>query len=159
MLLIIGYSVWNKWVFKTVRACTVGYLFLGCNRPVNESSRCAGNRQWRMCDCETNCLNSLLHRLSCLSDNKVSLNRQHASSYGMLPAIICSVRRWMFPSDVVCCFVRLVCQAGHAYSKAVSTAMFLLQLQCEPAAHQVCCQQRWWQGDGNTGRESSPRHR
>jgi len=28
-----------------------------------------------MCDCETICLNSLLHRLSRLSDNEVSLNR------------------------------------------------------------------------------------
>jgi len=37
-----------------------------------------------MCDCETICLNSLLHRLSRLSDNEVSLNRQNASSYGML---------------------------------------------------------------------------
>jgi len=26
-------------------------------------------------------------------------------------------RHWMFSSDVVCCCVRLVCQAGHAYSK------------------------------------------
>ena len=117
MLLINVYSVWNKWVFETVgpSAYTVGYLFLDRNRPVNKSSHCSG--EWRMCDCETNCLNSLLHRLSRLSDNEVSLNRQHASSYGMLPAIICSARRWMFSSDVVCCFVRLVCQAGHAYSK------------------------------------------
>ena len=52
-----------------------------------------------MCDCENNCLNSLLHRLSRLSDNEVSWNRQHASPYGMLPAIICSARRWMFSSE------------------------------------------------------------
>jgi len=31
-------------------------------RAVHESSRCAGNRPWRMCDCETNWLNSLLQR-------------------------------------------------------------------------------------------------
>ena len=53
MLLIISYSVWYKSVFETTRARTVGYLFLDRNRPVNPSSRCAGNRQWRMCDCET----------------------------------------------------------------------------------------------------------
>ena len=78
---------------RLVRARTVGYFFRDRNQPVNPSSRCSGNRQWRMCDCETNCLNSLLHRLSRLSDNEVSLKRQHVSSYGMLPAIICSVRR------------------------------------------------------------------
>jgi len=50
-------------------------------------------------------------------NNEVSLNRQHAPSYGMLSALIYSARRWMFSSDVVCCLVRLVCQAGHAYSK------------------------------------------
>jgi len=60
---------------RLVRARTAGYLFRDRNRPVNPSSRCAGNRLWRTCDCETNCLNSLLHRLSRLSDNEVSLNR------------------------------------------------------------------------------------
>jgi len=119
MLLIVGYSVWDKWVFETVGPSTYCWiLFLDRNRPVKESSRCAGNRQWRICDFQTNCLNNLRHRLSRLSDNEVSLNRQHASSYGMLAAIICGARSWMFSSDVVCCFVRLVCQAGHAYSKA-----------------------------------------
>ena len=61
-----------------VRERTVGHLFLDRNRPVNSSSHFAGNRR-RMCDCKTNCLN----RLSRLSDNDVSLNRQHASSRGM----------------------------------------------------------------------------
>jgi len=54
-----------------------------------------------MCECEPICLNSLLQRLSRLSDNEDSLNREHASPYGMLPAIICNARRWMFDSDVV----------------------------------------------------------
>jgi len=63
VILIIGYSVWHKWVFEMVgpNAYTVGYLLLDRNRPVNLSSRCSGNRQSRMCDCETICLNSLLH--------------------------------------------------------------------------------------------------
>jgi len=39
---------------------------------------------------------------------------RQASSYVMLPAVVCSAWRWMFSSDVVCCFV---CQVGHAYSK------------------------------------------
>jgi len=30
---------------RLVRARTVGYLFLDRNRPVNESSRCSGNRR------------------------------------------------------------------------------------------------------------------
>ena len=41
-------------VFETVgpsEYCWV-ILFLGRNRPVNPSSRCAGDGQWRMCDGE-----------------------------------------------------------------------------------------------------------
>jgi len=64
---------------RLVRARTVGYLLFDRNRSVNPPSRCARNRQWRMCDCETNYLISLQHRLSRLSDNEVSLNRQLTS--------------------------------------------------------------------------------
>ena len=86
IILSIAYGI-NEFLRRLVRARTVGYLFLGRNRPVNPPSCCACNIPWRMCDCETNCLNSLLHRLSRLSDNEqFSLNMQHASSYGMLPA-------------------------------------------------------------------------
>lgn len=46
------------------------------------------NRDWRMCDFTTSCLNSLLHRLSCLSDNEEKLNIQDASSCGILPTMI-----------------------------------------------------------------------
>ena len=77
-------------------------------RAVHESSRCADNRPWTMCDCEINCLNSLLHRLPRLTDNEVSSNRRHASSYGMLSAIICSARRWVFLQR---CSV-LLCKTG-----------------------------------------------
>ena len=106
MLLIIGYSVWHKWVFETVGpiAHTVGYLFLDRSRPGNESSRCLGNRQWRMCDCETNCLNCFLHRLSRLSDNEISLNRLHALSYGMLPTTVCAVLNVFQQCSLLLCY-------------------------------------------------------
>ena len=120
MLLIIGYSVWHKWVFETVGpiAHTVGYLFLDRNRPGNESSRCSGNRQWRMCDCETNCLNCFLHRLSRLSDNEISLNRLHALSYGMLPTTVCAVLNVFQQCSLLFCFTAPCCfsvQVIHNY--------------------------------------------
>jgi len=48
--------------------------------------------------------------------------RLHASSNGMLPTI-CNARCWMSSSDLVCCSVRLACQAGQAYSRIRRTKM------------------------------------
>ena len=126
MLLIISYSVCYKWVFETVlvRARTVGYLLLDRNRPVNPSSRCARNRQWRMCDCETidicetNCLTvyytdylhlsfrlsayrvRLLIRLACLSNavSSVSVCRSSRPSRATTDEPIYRDAIWGVPS-------------------------------------------------------------
>ena len=60
MLLI--YSVWNKWVFGTVGPSAYCWVFCFLIAIGQSTHHHAG--QWRMCDCETNYLDSLLHRLS-----------------------------------------------------------------------------------------------
>jgi len=44
-------------------------------------------------------------------------NKRQACSYGMLPTMIWRARHWTISSVLDFSFVRLVCQAGHAYSR------------------------------------------
>jgi len=70
-----------------------------------------------MWDSQVICLNNVLHMLARRSANVDKLSLSQATSYETLPTIIWRARRWIFSSDFDCSFVRLVCQAWHAYSK------------------------------------------
>ena len=63
MLLIISYSVWYEFLKRLVRARTVGYLFLiAIGQSTSHHAAQVTDSGERVT--ETNCLNSLLHRLS-----------------------------------------------------------------------------------------------
>jgi len=70
------------------------------------------------------CLNNVLHKLRRRSASVGKSNKRQASSYGMLPTMIWRARRWTFSSVLDCSFVRLVCQAGHPYSRIGQTTVW-----------------------------------
>ena len=123
MLLIVRQNIWQQQVIVMVGPCAYCWVFIyrslssenasgqltHClTSQIADSEQCVTVRQPKR-------FTTILSRLSA---NVGSLKRQHAFSFGKLPAVICNARHWTASSDVECCLVRLVglCQAGHAYS-------------------------------------------